>query len=231
MRGRRVLGRAAGSLSRGPLAVPDLTSISRGEGKVTMNGPSGRSRSAWPADSAYRRSGWEQAWTIAMDTLARASVAAAAATVRHQLQVTIARALTGAFADWVFADLDGRTLSRAVASRHPDPVLAAALGGLRAGECPLIRSAMRRCTPTVTVAAGDSPVLGTLPGGRPVAAVLGVRSVATAPIVKGGIARGAITIARCAGSPGLGFLELGTLSQIAELTSAAITRLDQASAV
>jgi GAF domain-containing protein len=200
-----------------------------------MNGPSSWSRRAWRAAGDDRRGGWEQAWTIAMDALARASVAAAAATAQHQLRASSAQALAGPFADWVFVDLDGRTRrparGRAVAARRPDPVLAAALAGLRADQCPVIRSAMRSCAPIVSAAPDDSSILGTLPGGLPVAGLLGVRSVATAPVVSRGLARGAITIARCAGGPSIGFVELGALSQIAELTSAAVTRLDQASPV
>ena len=68
---------------------------------------------------------WASAWTIAVDALARASVAAAAATAQAQLRQGSASALAGLFADWVFVDLLGRRWARAVAARQPDPALAA----------------------------------------------------------------------------------------------------------
>lgn len=46
-----------------------------------------------------------------------------------------------------------------------------------------------------------------------------------APLVSDGSAHGAITIVRCAGSPDAGFVDLGVLSRIADLTCAAVTRL------
>jgi hypothetical protein len=44
-------------------------------------------------------------------------------------------------------------------------------------------------------------------------------------VLNEGVARGAITIVRCADHPDAGFVELGVLSQIADLTNAAVTRL------
>jgi hypothetical protein len=102
---------------------------------------------------------WASAWTIAVDALARASVAAAAATAEAQLRQDSASALAGSFADWVFVDLLGRRWARAVAARQPDP------------------------------------------------------------------AHGAVTIVRGSGRPGIGFVELGVLAQIGELTNAAMQRL------
>jgi hypothetical protein len=191
-----------------------------------MNEPHGYPQAAWPADSADSGDPeWIRTWTIAMDALARVSVAAAAATSRHQLQADSAEALAGSFADWAFVDLDGSHPTRAVAARHPDPALAALLTEVSLEESPLIASAMQRCAPVVTAADGGS-LLGRLPGGREVAPALGVNSAAVAPVVDEGEARGAITIVRCADSPDVGFVELGVLSQIADLTNAAVTRLD-----
>jgi hypothetical protein len=159
-----------------------------------------------------------------MDALARVSVAAAAATTEEQLRADSADALAGSFADWAFVDLDGSRPVRAVAARHPDLALAALLAGMSAEECPLIASAMWRAAPVVT-GLDDESLLGLLPGGRPVATTLGARSAAVAPVLNDGAARGAITIVRCTDHPDAGFVELGVLSQIADLTNAAVTRL------
>jgi hypothetical protein len=170
------------------------------------------------ADHGHRD--WVRAWTIATDALARVSVAAAAATAEQQWPAQAADALAGPFADWAFVDIgDGRP-GRAVAARHPDPPLAALLAAVRAGECPLITSAMRRCVP-VLAAPADGSALGGLPGGRTVIGVLGASSAAVAPLVSEGTSRGAVTIVRCVGSPGAGFVDLGVLSQIADLIRAA----------
>jgi hypothetical protein len=140
------------------------------------------------------------------------------------LQADSAEALAGSFADWAFVDLDGSHPTRAVAGRHPDPELAALLTQVSLEQCSLITSAMQRRAPVVA-AAGDDSLLGRLPGGRGVAPALGANSAAVAPVVEEGEAHGAITIVRCADSPDVGFVELGVLSQIADLTNAAVTRL------
>jgi hypothetical protein len=172
---------------------------------------------------------WAHAWTVATDALAEVSVAAAAATAEAQLRQDSASALVGPFADWAFVDLLRPPWARAVAARDPDPELAGLLLAVTASECPLITSAMQRCTPVVTaVTDDDEPLLGTLPGGRTVLGVLDVLDAcfaAAAPIMNGPDARGAITIVRSAGHPGIGFVELGVLAQIGDLTNAAVERL------
>jgi len=114
-----------------------------------------------------------------------------------------------------------------VAARHPDPPLAALLAAVRRDECPLITAAMGRGAPVLAAPPDDESLLGRLPGGRPVIGVLGASSAAAAPLMSRGAARGAITIVRCAGSPGVSFVDLGVLSQIADLTGAALTRLSE----
>jgi hypothetical protein len=179
-----------------------------------------------PADSAGPGlHDWVRAWTIAMDALARASVAAAAATAGEQLPAQTADALVGPFADWAFVDLGGAPPGRAVAARQPDLGLAAVLTAAGRAACPLVTSAMRHCAPQLAALADDESLLGRLPDGRPVTGVLGAHSAAVAPLVSDGIARGTITIVRCAGSSDAGFVDLGVLSQIADLTRAAVTRL------
>jgi sigma-B regulation protein RsbU (phosphoserine phosphatase) len=159
-----------------------------------------------------------------MDALARVSVAAAAATTEEELQADSADALAGSFADWAFVDLDGSRPTRTVAAGQPDLALAALLADVPAHECPLIASAMSRCAPVVT-GLDDESMLGRLPGGSPVVTAIGAHSAAVAPVLNEGVARGAITIVRCADHPDAGFVELGVLSQIADLTNAAVTRL------
>ncbi len=51
-------------------------------------------------------------WTLAVDTFAKASAVAAAATSEEELQQGTASALCGAFADWVFVELIGRSQPR-----------------------------------------------------------------------------------------------------------------------
>ena len=87
---------------------------------------------------------------------------------------------------------------------------------------------MQRCAPVVAPAADDDEsLLGTLPSGRPVIGAIGACPAAAAPIVSWGTARGAITIVRGAGSRAISFVELGVLSQIGELTNAAVNRLSK----
>ncbi len=160
-----------------------------------------------------------------MDALARVSVAAAAAITEEELQADSADALAGSFADWAFVDLDGSRPTRTVAAGHPDLALATLLADVPAHECPLIASAMSRCAPVVTGLDDDESMLGRLPGGSPVVTAIGAHSAAVAPVLNEGVARGAITIVRCADHPDAGFVELGVLSQIADLTNAAVTRL------
>src|SRR5215831_6855654 len=191
-----------------------------------MNELRGGTRAVRSADSAeHGLHDWVRAWTIAMDALAGASVAAAAATAGAQLQARTADALAGPFADWALVDLGDRPPWRAVAARHPDPSLATLLAAVPRDECPLITAAMGRCVPVLAAPADDESLLGRLPDGRPVIGVLGVSSAAVAPLVSRGAAHGAITIVRCAGRPRVGFVDLGVLSQIADLTCAAVTRL------
>jgi hypothetical protein len=191
-----------------------------------MEGTNGRPGTAWPADFAGDDdSGWQRRWTIATDALARASIAAAAATTVSQLGADCADALVGSFADWALVDWGSGRPARAVAADRPDPALADLLAEVSAEECPLIRSAMRRCAPLVAAAADDDS-LGRLPCGRQVTGALGASSAAVAPVVSQGVARGAVTIVRCPGSPGVAFVELGVLSQIADLAGAAGRRLN-----
>jgi hypothetical protein len=160
-----------------------------------------------------------------MDALARASVAAAAATAGEQLRAQTADALAGPFADWAFADLGDGPPWRAVAARRPDPRLAALLTAVGRAECPLITSALEHGAPLLASPVEGESLLGRLPDGRPVIGVLGAHSAVVAPLISEGSARGAITIVRCVGSPAAGFVDLGVLSQIADLTCAAVTRL------
>ena len=168
---------------------------------------------------------WVRTWTIAMDALARASVAAAAATAGEQLRAQTADALAGPFADWAFADLGDGPPWRAVAARRPDPRLAALLTAVGRAECPLITSALEHGAPLLASPVEGESLLGRLPDGRPVIGVLGAHSAVVAPLISEGSARGAITIVRCVGSPAAGFVDLGVLSQIADLICAAVTRL------
>jgi hypothetical protein len=190
-----------------------------------MEGISGWPETDWSADFADDDDlGWQRRWTIATDALASASVAAAAATAVNQLRADCAGALVGSFADWALVDWSGGRPARVVAAHRGDPALAALLARVPAQECPLIRSAMQRCAPVVAAAA-DGGSLGRLPCGRQVTGALGASSAAVAPVVSEGVARGAVTIVRCTGSPGIAFVELGILSQIADLASAAGYRL------
>ena len=191
-----------------------------------MNEPRGQLRAAQPADTAgYGPHDWVRTWTIAMDALARASVAAAAATAGERLRAQTADALAGPFADWAFVDLGDGPPWRAVAARRPDPRLATVLTAVGWAECPLITSALEHGAPLLASPVEGESLLGRLPDGRPVIGVLGAHSAVVAPLISEGSARGAITIVRCVGSPAAGFVDLGVLSQIADLTCAAVTRL------
>jgi hypothetical protein len=188
-----------------------------------LGGEPRRARAETLADEGMQD--WARAWTIAMDALARVSVAAAATRDEAQLQAEGASALVGPFADWAIFDLlDGRW-ARAVAAREPDLALADLLLEVTAPECPLITSAMSRCAPVVALADDDESLLGRLPGGRTVIGALSACSAATAPIMNQDTPRGAVTIVRGPGRPGIGFVELGVLAQIGDLTNAAVERL------
>ena len=113
------------------------------------------------------------AWTIGLDTMARAAVAAVTAVAEAQLRSAVAEALSGRFADWVFVDFLTSPPRRAVSAREPDPGLITALGGVAAGSCPVISSAISRCTPEVRGSIDDEWMLGGLPDGRPVTSVIG----------------------------------------------------------
>ena len=191
-----------------------------------MNEPRGQLRAAQPADTAgYGPHDWVRTWTIAMDALARASVAAAAATAGERLRAQTADALAGPFADWAFVDLGDGPPWRAVAARRTDPRLATVLTAVGWAECPLITSALQHRAPLLASPMEGDSLLGRLPDGRAVIDVLGAHSAVAAPLVSEGSASGAITIVRCAGSPAAGFVDLGVLSQVADLTCAAVTRL------
>ena len=157
-------------------------------------------------------------WTLAMDTFAKASEVAAAATGEEELRQGTASALCGAFADWVFVDMIGRGQPRrAVADCAGDPALSGVLAGLQLGAAPLIRSAVQRQTPVIEAPVGNQWLLGSLPDGDPVAGAVGAHSAAVGPILADGAAWGAITIVRSAARPCVRFVELGFLSHIADL--------------
>jgi GAF domain-containing protein len=165
-------------------------------------------------------------WAVAVDALAGAAVAAAAASTEHQLREGVAGALAGKFADWVLVDLvDGRGGLRSVAGRRPDRLLAALLAAQPVTGCPLILAAIRRCTPVVRSEVADAAELGQLADGRSVLRLLGARSCAVSPLVAGRRAVGAISVIRGAGLHYVSFLDLGVLSQIADAAAAAVTRL------
>ncbi|HEY5985490.1 MAG TPA: hypothetical protein VIV12_03760, partial [Streptosporangiaceae bacterium] len=143
-----------------------------------------------------------------------------------ELQERTADAIAGPFADWAMVDLFGESQPRSVAAARPaDLVLVDSLRALSPATCPVISSAIRRGTPVVHASIDDVTLLGTLPGGTPVAWAIDAGSVAVGPIVAPGGSGGAITIVRCADRPYLGFRELAVLTQIAELTAAAADRL------
>ncbi len=175
-----------------------------------------------PSDDLLRLA---TAWTVGLDTMARAALAAVTAVAETQLRSTMAEALSGKFADWVFVDFLSSPPRRAVSAREPDPGLVAALGEVAAQSCPVISSAVSRCTPEVRASIDDEWMLGGLPDGRAVASVIGARSVAVGPILAGDGACGAITVVRSRVGPRLGFRELGILSQIGRLAGVAAERL------
>lgn len=187
-----------------------------------MNEPGGWATGLVPSDDLLRLA---TAWTIGLDTLARAAVAAVTAVAETQLRSAMAEALSGRFADWVFVDFLTSPPRRAVSAREPDPGLIAALGQVTVWSCPVISSAVSRRTPEVRAAIDDEWMLGGLPDGRAVASVIGARSVAVGPILAGDAACGAITVVRGRVGPRLGFRELGVLSQIGRLAGVAAERL------
>ncbi len=165
-------------------------------------------------------------WTLAVDTFAKASAVAAAATGEEELQQGTASALCGAFADWVFVDLIGRDQPRrAVADCSGDTALSGLLARMQLGAAPLIRSAVQRQTPVIEAPVGNQWLLGSLPDGGPVVGAVGAYSAAVGPIVADGNAWGAITIVRSAARPCVRFVELGFLSHIADLAGVAAKRL------
>ncbi len=135
-----------------------------------------------PSDELLRLA---TAWTVGLDTMARAALAAVTAVAETQLRSTMADALSGKFADWVFVNFLSSPPRRAVSAREPDPGLVAALGEVAAQSCPVISSAVSRCTPEVRASIDDEWMLGGLPDGRAVASVIGARSVAVGPILAG----------------------------------------------
>ena len=142
---------------------------------TTTGGPVADEPGGWaaglvPGDDLLRLA---TAWTIGLDTMARAAVAAVTAAAETQLRSMMAEALSGKFADWVFVNFLSSPPRRAVAAREPDPGLVAALGEVAARSCPVISSAVSRCTPEVRASIDDEWMLGGLPDGRPVANVIG----------------------------------------------------------
>jgi hypothetical protein len=120
-------------------------------------------------------------WTLAMDTFAKASAVAAAATGEEELRQGTASALCGAFADWVFVDLIGRGQPRrAVADCAGDTALSGVLARMQLGAAPLIRWAVQRQTPVIEAPVGNQWLLGSLPDGDPVAGAVGAYSAASA---------------------------------------------------
>jgi hypothetical protein len=190
-------------------------------GPVT-NEPGGRAAGLMPSDDLLRLA---TAWTIGLDTMARAAIVAVTAAADTQLRSMMAEALSGKFADWVFVDFLSSPPRRAVSAREPDPALVAALGEITPQSCPVISSAVSRCTPEVRASIDDEWMLGGLPDGRPVTRVIGARSVAVGPILAGDGACGAITVVRGRVGPRLGFRELGVLAQIGRLAGVAAERL------
>ena len=112
-----------------------------------------------------------------------------------------------------------------MSAREPDPALVAALGEIPAQSCPVISSAVSRCTPEVRASIDDEWMLGGLPDGRPVARSSAPARSRSGPILAGGGACGAITVVRSRVGPRLGFRELGILSQIGRLAGVAAERL------
>jgi GAF domain-containing protein len=165
-------------------------------------------------------------WAVALDALALAGTVAAAATAERQLRDEVAAALCGRFADWVFVDLTGAGGdARSVASSSRDRRLSALLAGQLAGSCPVIPAAIRRRTPVVRVAPADPAELGKLADGRNILQLVSARSYAVSPLVTGRGACGAISVIRGPGLPVISFLDLGVLSQIADVVAAAVSRL------
>jgi len=196
--------------------------VMRITGGPVTNDPGGWAAGRVPGDDLLRLAA---AWTIGLDTMARAAVAAVSAVAETQLRSMMAEALSGKFADWVFVDFLSSPPRRAVSAREPDPALVAALGEVAARSCPVISSAVSRCTPEVRASIDDEWMLGGLADGRPVASVIGARSVAVGPILAADGACGAITVVRSRVGPRLGFRELGILSQIGRLAGVAAERL------
>jgi hypothetical protein len=209
-----------GRLQRWPAASDGP--VMRITGGPVTNEPGGWAAGLVPGDDLLRLA---TAWTIGLDTMACAAVAAVSAVAETQLRSMMAEALSGKFADWVFVDFLSSPARRAVSAREPDPALVAALGEVAARSCPVISSAVSRCTPEVRASIDDEWMLGGLPDGRPVASVIGARSVAVGPILAGDGACGAITVVRSRVGPRLGFRELGVLSQIGRLAGVAAERL------
>jgi GAF domain-containing protein len=191
-------------------------------GGPVRNEPGGRAAGLTPSDDLLRLA---TSWTIGLDTMARAAVAAVTAAADTQLRSMMAEALSGKFADWVFVDFLSSPPRRAVSAREPDPALVASLGEIAPQSCPVISSAVSRCTPEVRASIDDEWMLGGLPDGRPVTQAIGARSVAVGPILAGDGACGAITVVRGRVGPRLGFRELGVLAQVGRLAGVAAERL------
>ena len=176
--------------------------------------------SEWPPERV-------RAWTAALDALAAAGGAAVAATAQRDLMAGTADALADRFADWVIVDVaQAGHGSRSVAGRRAAPWLATAVAELPVTDCPLTASAMDQRTPLVQACIEDPADLGVLPDGRLVAEAIGAGSYAVSPITVCGRALGAITIVQERSRPPVTFLELSVLARIADLTAAAIERLD-----
>jgi GAF domain-containing protein len=138
-----------------------------------------------------------------------------------------ADALADRFADWVIVDVaQAGQGTRSLDGRRAAPWLATAVAELPVTGCPLTVSAMDQRTPLVQASVEYPGDLGVLPDGRLVTDALGAGSYAVSPITVFGRALGAITIVRERSRPPVTFLELNVLARIADLTAAAIERLD-----
>jgi hypothetical protein len=123
-----------------------------GSDEPMMTEPGGRRDPGLAGGDDLRR--LASSWTVGLDTLARAAAAAVTAPAEAQLCSATADALIGRFADWAFVDfLSGPPGRRAVSTWLPDPALAAALSGVTAESCPVIRSAVHRCRPPLAIRA------------------------------------------------------------------------------
>lgn len=157
------------------------------------------------------------------ETVKSACHALAVAASRDELVRGVADALAQAIADTVVVHLsiNGRPY-HTVVDRNPSR--RALLTSLRPDDCPFVARVTRRASPEVHAGIEDRGLLGKLPDGREVVDALKVTSVAGAPIRTGRQVAGAIVIIQSRPGIHIGFDELGTLTDIADLGGAALTR-------